>query len=451
MSVLPQDIDTGQQSSLTLLLRHFFVALGFLLVGMLVGLGTLVGIDPGLDRLAHVHLLLVGWVCLTIMGAMTQFVPVWSGVDLHSRRLASIQLVLVTGGLLGFAAAFLLGTFAWLAPFGLALVVGFWVFVYNIARTMADVETYDVTLRHFLFALGSFLVLTALGLWLALVLGWPDHLPAWATRYDLLGAHVTLAVFGAVLTTIYGAMYQLGTMFTQTELHGIDHPLQTAGEVAHYAGVVALAVGRIFEISILSGGGGLAIVLGALAFATIIGRKLYEMQVDWTPMHSRYTVVVPALVVWALATVPTWLEGPTGRVSLYGAEGTGHLLLLGVVGFVILGTLYHIIPFIIWIDQYSDRLGLEDVPMIDDLYDDRLAAVDFWLLVVGTALLVLSDTLVSESLLALLGGVLLTLGVVLFTANMVLVVRGHSPYRMDQVLLGRLSPRSVHEDSTVTK
>jgi len=60
-----------------------------------------------------------------------------------------------------------------------------------------------------------------------------------------VGAHATLAVFGAVLTTVYGALYQLGTMFTQTELHGIDHHLRTVEEITHPTGVVVLAVGRL--------------------------------------------------------------------------------------------------------------------------------------------------------------------------------------------------------------
>jgi len=45
-------------------------------------------------------------------------------------------------------------------------------------------------------------------------------------------------------------------------------------------------------------------------------------------------------------------------------------------GFVVVGSLYHVVPFIVWLDRYADRVGLERVPAIDDLYDARVATVD---------------------------------------------------------------------------
>jgi hypothetical protein len=448
MSAIPGNLDTGQQPPMTVPLRHFFVALGFLLVGLGVGIGRLTGVVSGGGRIAHVHLMLAGWVCVTIMGAMTQFVPVWSGTNLYSRRLASIQLALVTAGLTGFAVTFLSGALVWLILFGGVMLSGFWVFVYNVGRTLTTVPEYDVTERHFLFALGSFLLLTVFGLTLAIDLTEPILTGLPITHGGVLGAHVTLAVFGAILTTVYGALYQLGTMFTQTELHGVDHHLQSLEESGHMAGVLLLAGGRLADIELVAQTGAVLLLVSAVGFAAILGRKLAEMQVEWTPMHSRYTVVVPALVAWVLLSAQAWLTDPTARAHLFGGPAVAHLLTLGVVGFVVLGTLYHIVPFIVWVHEYSDLLGFEDVPMIDDLYDDRLAALDFGFLVAGTAALVLSDALVSDTRLAMAGGVLVTLGILVFLMNMLLVVHRHSPQSFDVVLVGSLSPR---HDTSVDK
>jgi hypothetical protein len=446
MSAIPGNLDTAQQPPMTVPLRHFFVALGFLFVGVGVGIALTVDALPGLSRLAHVHLLLAGWVCITIMGAMTQFVPVWSGTDLHSRRLASVQLVLVTVGLGGFAVAFVLGAFTWLVGFGLVMLAGFWVFVYNIARTLTTVQQYDVTERHFLFALCCFLLLTVLGITLALNLTRPILSAVPVTHGGVLGAHVTLAVFGAIITTVYGALYQLGTMFTQTELHGIDHRLKPLEEIGHPVGVVLLAIGRLFDTVLVAQLGAVLILVGALSFAVILGRKLFEMQVEWTPMHSRYAVVVPALTLWALVSTPAWVTDPTARTHLFGGPGTVHLLVLGFVGFVVLGTLYHIVPFIIWVHRYSDLLGFEDVPMIDDLYDDRLAATDFVLVLSGTTLLVGTNLFDSSQWIVAMAGSLVTLGLVVFLINMLLVVHRHSPYTLDQIVFGSLSPRQATDD-----
>jgi len=452
MGAIPGNLDTGQQPPMTVPLRHFFVALGFLVAGIGAGVGLVASVVPGNGRLAHVHLLLAGWVCVTIMGAMTQFVPVWSGMNLHSRRLANAQLVLVTVGLSGLALAFVLGRYAWVHEFGGLMLAGFWVFVYNVGRTLATVREFDMTERHFLFALLCFLLLTTLGLVLALNL-----MPSMSvlsgvpvTHGEVLGAHVTLAVFGAILTTIYGALYQLGTMFTQTELHGVDHHFQSVEQLGHPAGVLLLAGGRLADSVALARVGAVLVLVAALAFALVLGRKLVEMQVEWTPMHSRYAVAVPALAAWALLSFPAWIDSPTGRQHLFGAPGTVHLLVLGVVGFVILGTLYHIIPFIIWVHQYSDLLGFEDVPMIDDLYDDRLATVDFLCLVTGTTLLVAADLLALGARLTGLGGVLVAVGVAVLLVNLLLVVRAHSPHTLDQIVFGALTPRRTEQETEST-
>jgi hypothetical protein len=269
----------------------------------------------------------------------------------------------------------------------------------------------------------------------------PTFSPVGVSRSGVVGAHATLAVFGAVLTTVYGALYQLGTMFTQTELHGIDHRLRTVEEITHPTGVVVLAVGRLVAHTGVARVGGLLVLLAASAFCFILARKLYEMRVERTPMHTRYIVAVGALALWVAVSAPAWISDPLTREHLLGAANAGHLLLLGAIGFVVVGTLYHIIPFVIWVNRYSDLLGLEDVPMIDDLYDDRIAAIDGILLGAGSALIIGSNLFEVAGPPALLGGFLVGLGVVAFVFNMILVLVRHSPHSIDRIVLGSFSPR----------
>ena len=427
-------------------LRHFVVGLGFLFLGTVAGIGVVLGPAAGFVALVHVHLLLAGWVCITIMGAMTQFVPVWSGTQLRSRRLSTLQLWLVTVGLLGFAASLLGDAPTWLPVFGGTMLLGFWTFVYNVGRPLLALPSHDVTERHFGLALAFLLPLTAFGFLLALDLVRPVFPLLPVSRAGAVRSHATLGVFGAVLTTVLGALYQLATMFTRTELHGVDVRLRRLEEAGYPVGVVLLATGRLVGAGPLARVGGALVVVSLLGFGVILGRRLHETRVDWTPMLSRYAVVVASTGLWAVLTAPHWVTDPLARDTLFGAPGTVHLLVLGVVGFVVLGTLYHVVPFIVWDQRYSDLLGYEAVPMVDDLYSDRIAAVDFALLGGGTATLVASDLLPLPSTTAAVGGVSVLVGSLLFLANVAKVVREHSPRSLPEVLFGRV--RTDRESSS---
>ncbi|MFC7212691.1 hypothetical protein ACFQO4_01175 [Saliphagus sp. GCM10025334] len=444
MSAIPGSIDADRGPPMTIPLRHFLVGTGLLLTGALAGAvqsfdGTLV---PGNLGLAHVHLLLVGWVAVTIMGAMTQFVPVWSGVAIHSRRLANAQLWLVVAGLLAFAAALLLGAYRWLPLGGVVMLAGFWTFVYNVGRTLRSARPWDVTERHFAIALGFFVLLTGLGVVLAAGLTRPFLAGTPVSHGSVRMSHATLALYGAVLTTVYGALYQLATMFTQSSLHGIDLPLRRLESVGHPVGVLALAGGRLFDVAPLARVGAVLVVASALGMSVILARRLLEAQVPWTPMLSRYAVLAVAVGGWAVWTGPAWFRDPLDPATLFGAPGAFSLLIHGVIGFVVLGTLYHVVPFIVWVHRYSDRLGLEPVPMIDDLYDDRVARVDFVCFVLGVGLLVVSDAFELSGALgtvSTIGGISVTIGAALFLLNVVLILRRHSPHSVPGLLLGRFS------------
>ena len=432
MGAIPGDIETDTQPPMAIPLRHFLVGLAFLLAGVAVGAVAPLGVVPGAAGLAHVHLLLAGWVCVTILGAMTQFVPVWSGTTLHSRRLARVQLWTVTTGLAGGVGCLLAEAYAVLPAFGGLALAGFWTFVYNVARTLAAARPWDVTERHFAIALGFFLIVTGFGVLLATGYTRPVLANLPVARTGLREAHATLAVFGAVLVTVFGALYQLATMFTQSALHGVDVYLRRVETVGYPVGVVALAAGRLVGAAAVARVGGLLVLAGVATMGVVLARRLLETAVEWTPMLRRYAVAAVAMLAWAALSVPAWVTDPLNPAATFGAPGVAHLLLFGAVGFVVAGTLYHVVPFIVWVHRYSDRLGLEPVPMIDDLYDDRLATVDFAALSAGATTLVAAELLptlgvaaVPETTATVAGGVVATAGAVVFVANLDSVVRDH--------------------------
>ncbi|MFB6078810.1 MAG: hypothetical protein ABEJ80_07530 [Halarchaeum sp.] len=420
MAAVPDAVDTTVQPPLRVPLRHFLVALALLVPASACWIGAALGAP--LAGLAGVHLLLAGWICLTIAGAMTQFVPVWAGVPIHSIRLARAHLVLLAVGVLGVAAGVLVARFDIVALAGVALLAGLWALAYNVGRTLLRARPLDVTEGHFAFALACFAVLPLLGLLLA-----GDYAGVVAVPHAaVLGAHATLAVFGAVGATVFGALYQLATIFAQVDLDRFDRAAQRVESTAYPLGVVLLAAGRLLAVDVAARIGGVLVAASVLLVAVVLARCLARSRVAWTPMLRRYAFAAVAFAAWAVLSLPAWAADARGPATRFGAPHAFALLVVGAVGFVVLGTLYHVVPFLVWTDRYADRLGLETVPTLDDLYDDRSARVDFALTGGGAALWA-GGALAGVALAVSVGTVAFAFGGALAAANLARVVWRHSP------------------------
>lgn len=418
MAGVPGSIDTDAGPPSRIPLQGFVVGLVFLMAGTFAG--VFVPLTGGRGQvLAHVHLLLAGWVGTTILAAMTQFVPVWSNRALASRSLARLYIALVAVGIGGLAATFALEAFRLVFVPAAVAVAGFWLFVYVIGRTLPSPgRSLDVTETHFWLAIGFFVVATGIGATLAAGYRW--RIPF--DRGALVSAHVTTAVLGAVATTVIGAMYQLATMFTQTEIRGVGVAVQRYETAAFPVGVVLVAIGEPVDVPAVSAVGFLLVLTSLAGFGFVVARRLYEAETDVTghPMLVRYVVAVVALGLWLAFTAP----GFRSASSPVDGPVTAHLLLFGFVGFVVVGTLYHVVPFLIWIDEYSDLLGLEPVPMVDDLYDRRAERADLVLTLVGfvgvTAGLGLGKNAVVVG-----AGAVAAVGYSVFVLNLLLTIHRH--------------------------
>lgn len=426
MSAPLGEVNTEAGPPLAIPLQHFLVGLVFLVAG--VSAGALASVRS-VYLLPHVHLLLVGWVCVTIMGAMTQFVPVLSDVSLHSQRLAQTQLLLVVVGVAGLASAFAFRRYAATVFPGAVLLAGFWVFVYNIGRTLPSLDgrRLDVTETHFVYALVFAIVATFFGVTLAADYRWNLLVETQFSRDAFVAAHAVLAVFGIVVTTVIGAMYQLVTMFTQTELEGIEVQFKKFERIAYPSGVVVLALGRLFGVDAVASAGAGLVLVSLTGFGLVALRKLHESLVDVTehPMLVRYVVASFALLAWTPLAVPELSLDPLSS-GFAGEAATTHVLFAGFIGFIVVGTLYHIVPFLVWVESYSARLGLEDVPMIDDLYDTRLERADLALTFLGAVGVVVGLRLGNTAVVAASGGVAAA-GYAVFAVNLLLVVSRHKP------------------------
>lgn len=76
----------------------------------------------------------------------------------------------------------------------------------------------------------------------------------------------------------------------------------------------------------------------------------------------------------------------------------GWLAFAGFAGFIIVGQTYKILPFLVWYNQYSDKVGQTQVPLLKDMFDERLARIELVLMLTGFTIAAIALPLANTSL-----------------------------------------------------
>lgn len=373
-------------------LQYFSAAILYFAVA--VTLGVVLSIDQYLigfgTKTAHAHIALIGWVTLTIMGAMYQIVPTILGGQLHSQRLAGYQFWLMNLGLLGLFLSFLAGAKT-VVLFGVITALASYLFVYIMYRTV-ERKKLNLPMKFFAAVLVYFVIAVTLGVILSIN---PYPIPGG----KVITAHAHVALLGWVTLTIMGAMYQMLPMLALKELY---RPALAEKQFWF----INLGVTGLF-LSFLVGKGtmlfGIITALASYLFVYIMYRTLSSEQKMKQPLDISVKYFIAALVyfsiVLALGIVlsidPYLLLGRT-------ITAHAHLALIGWVSITIVGAMYHLVPMLVWMERYGEKLGKEPVPTMKEMYSERAANAQFWLLNLGllgffSGLLALQRMLVTAS------------------------------------------------------
>jgi hypothetical protein len=162
----------------------------------------------GQARLAHIHLNLLGFVTLTIIGTMHNLFPTVLGAPLHSPRLARCTFFLLPAGILLLIAGFLLGRVWVQIAAGAALLAGVVLYAANILLTWIGAgRPRRVASDHFLLATVQLVLGVAAGILVSVNALWdPPAVPFGALH---LMAYTHLALVGFVFQTVAGALSHL--------------------------------------------------------------------------------------------------------------------------------------------------------------------------------------------------------------------------------------------------
>ncbi|MFC7098920.1 hypothetical protein [Halobaculum marinum] len=385
--------------------------------------------------LGTTHLLFAGVACTAIAAAVPQFVAVWSTTPLRWPHLAAAAPPLVAVGTLGVAGGFLTGSLLLTALGGIPLAGGLWSLTASVTRTVLPCRPWDATERGLIAGTWSLALGGALGLVVgathATTLG-----PVLGVDYPaLVGAHATLMVLGGVLGVGYAGVFRLSSMLTGAPDDPRVQRVAAAVATVHPASVGLLAGGRLVGVRTVALAGAVGVVTCAFAAGAVVARRVWVGR-ESSPATRRYGVVAVALPAWGATAGARWAADPLARTAVLGGRAAEPLL-WGAVVCLVVGSLYHVGPFLVWLERYADRLGLEPVPTVDDLYDDRVARVDGAALVVGVAALTAAAADAPwATTLGAVGAAVLVVAAAGVCANLVRVVHLHAPWTVAEVMVG---------------
>ncbi len=360
--------------------------------------------------ISFVHIFLLGFVMMTIFGAMAQLVPVVLEVGHFAVELFyAIWPLLLTGTLL-MAGGFILSPK--LLPYGgLIVLISLMIFVGETLLTIKRVKEFTVVMSSVLIA-NTFLFFGII-FGLVMALGYAGQMSV--DIYSLLRAHVYLVIGGYVSITIMGLSVILLPMFGLS--HGFSlTSLYCALYMMSFA-VIFVVIASLFDLDFL-------LYIGCVL--SILSQMIYFYQVYTiykTRVRKENDIYAKSLIFAYLSLVGAlFLESLFILMSYEPFLISGAwLLFFGFFGFMITGHIYKIIPFLVWFERFSPLVGKEKVPMLADMLPKRSSEAQFLFSSIGVFLVAFA--LLSQNNIALSAGAsFLVVGALAFVRSVLYMI-----------------------------
>lgn len=371
------------------IISPFFIAGVLFYILSIIGLFTLESHIAWLDLhwIGFVHTYLIGFVMMIIVGAMAQLLPVVLERGHCCVGFYPIIFTFISMGTLLLLMGFLVYPLL-LSYGGLIIVLGFAIFGIELILTGKDGLWRSLSTRAVSFAI-LFLILGT-------VLGWVMTLGLVGTveidPSHLIDAHAMTLLAGGVMLILIGLAQILLPMFGLA--HGFDTKPATWAFGLIVFGIMLYLSGEIFFVNILQTLGMISILLAVGAHivqVVIIARKKGRREYD---IWFRSLAVAYLSLVLSLVSMIFALVSGNDRVWIL----AGWLFGVGFLGFMIIGHLYKIIPFLVWFEKFSPLVGKQKVPMLHQMVPRRSADFQWGYSSVGVFVAALSLVLENNDL-----------------------------------------------------
>jgi hypothetical protein len=337
--------------------------------------------------LALTHLLTLGFLTMSMIGALLQLLPVVAGVDVPRVRLtAGVVHVLLALGTAALAAAFLSSA---ATMFQIALGALLMAFAWLLGACwygLRRVESGSATLTAMRLSLLALGLAAGLGLAAASAFAWRLALPV----MQLVDLHAAWGLLGWVGLLIIGVAYQVVPMFQVTPMY----PRRFAQGLA--VGLFLLLCGWTATMSILPNtrywpSTAPAILVGA-GYAAFSITTLYLLWRRKRPKPEATTLFWFVGLISILGCVGLWLAAqllPRVAAAPSYPLALGTLFIIGFGYSVINGMLYKIVPFLVWYHLQNQLAGgCKKAPNVKQIVPDRVAERQFYAHLAALVLLV---------------------------------------------------------------
>jgi len=292
------------------------------------------------EILAVTHFLTLGFLAMSMLGAMMQLMPVLMGMVLTRPLLFGriIHLPLFTGTLcLGLAWLLHLPQLFILAIALLGFTFGTFIFV--AAERLLRSENRHATRSMMLLALLALSITASLGIYLLLGYGLPDF----PLARQLTNLHLSWGLLGWVFLLVVAVAYQVIPMFQITNEYPVQHQRWLGWSV--FAAIVGFSLSHLWQLENLKIFFSLLLAAGLIIFSltTLWLLKNRRRQLPDTTMKFWQLAMSSLLLLttlWMLSTV-TKIEPPNFLLAV--------LMIHGFAMTTINGMMYKIFPFIIWL------------------------------------------------------------------------------------------------------
>jgi len=310
--------------------------------------------------LALTHLVALGWITLTILGASYQLVPVVVERPLWSERLAGWQLACLVLGVVGMVAHFWTGRWAGLAWAGGLVGIGVLSHAVNIALSLRRLSRWSFTARGFALGLAGLTLTVGAGMTLAVTHG-RAALPGGVLA--AVHAHFHLALLGWIAPMIVGVGARVYPMFLLAPELGGPGARRQAWGLGLGAPAVALGLVTAWPGVLLLGAVAVVVALAThVAWVARAFRQSRRPSLDW---GLRFVLTGTACLVPGIALGLAGAAGLAGGPRM--ALAYGVLALGGWVSLTIAGVMLKIVPFLVWYRVWAPRVGREPVPTLAQL------------------------------------------------------------------------------------